>query len=140
MVGVRHVIDLPFDVDAPAVARAFTQELVADWPAARADDVLLCVSEIVTNGLVHAAPALALELEVDTDAVTVAVVDGGDDLTIEVGDPGIDRPRGRGLYLVSLLASAWGSRIDRATSRKTVWCVVDRDPVPGRAHRAGATA
>lgn len=139
MVAVRHALELPFDLDAPAAARTFVHDVLTDWPAERLDDVLLCVSEIVTNGLLHAGPDLAVELRVGPASVTVAVSDGGGGAPLEVVDAGIRSPRGRGLLLVSLLASAWGSSVDQGTGGKTVWCEVGMTPAPGRS-RSGETS
>ena len=107
---------------APA-ARAFTAEALADWRLAgteRADDVLLCVSELVTNAVVHGVPPgrqLRLLLRYDGRVLRVEVHDsgGGVPRVVHDGDEG-----GRGLLLVAALSDGWGVR-ERELG-KAVWC------------------
>jgi len=104
-------------------ARRCTAEALAGWGLAdtpRADDVLLCVSELVTNALLHGVPPgrqLRLLLRFDGHALVVEVHDSGPGVPHVVydGDEG-----GRGLLLVSALSDGWGVR-DREPG-KAVWC------------------
>ena len=90
------------------------------------DDLLLVVSELVTNAVRHGAPPVRLEVLADADAVHVAVGDG---------DPGLPRPReadaeaegGRGMVLVELLAQEHG--VEPQPPGKTVWASVPRPGV-----------
>lgn len=91
-------------------ARQFVREAVIDWGLCdRMDDVLLCVSELATNALVHGVPpgrGYRLQLLLLADGV----------FRIEVHDSGGGRPSvrepygesGRGLMLVAALADKWG--------------------------------
>ncbi|MFJ5261703.1 ATP-binding protein [Streptomyces sp. NPDC088387] len=104
-------------------ARRFTAETLTGWGlggTARADDVLLCVSELVTNALLHGVPPgrqLRLFLRYDGRLLAVEVHDsgGGTPRIVRDGDEG-----GRGLLLVAALSDKWGVR-ERELG-KAVWC------------------
>lgn len=104
-------------------ARRFATEALAGWGLAetsRADDVLLCVSELVTNALLHGVPPgrqLRLLLRYDVSTLVVEVHDSGGGVPHLVldGDEG-----GRGLVLVAALSDRWGVR-ERGPG-KAVWC------------------
>lgn len=91
-------------------ARQFVREAVIDWALSdRLDDVLLCVSELATNALVHGVPpgrGYRLQLLLLADGVfRIEVHDSGD------GRPSVREPygeSGRGLMLVAALADKWG--------------------------------
>ncbi|MFB6955122.1 ATP-binding protein [Streptomyces niveus] len=103
-------------------ARQFVREAVIDWALCdRMDDVLLCVSELATNALVHGVPpgrGYRLQLLLLADGVfRIEVHDSGD------GRPGVREPcgeSGRGLMLVAALADKWG--VGRRDPGKVVWC------------------
>lgn len=104
-------------------AREFVRSALADWGfgEVRADDVLVCVSELATNALVHGVPPgrgyrLMLWLR-DEGQVRVEVHDSGD------GEPGVREPdgeSGRGLVIVEALADRWG--VGERVPGKVVWC------------------
>ncbi|MFC8230808.1 ATP-binding protein [Streptomyces sp. NPDC057287] len=107
----------------PAV-REFVGTAAADWGfEARADDVLLCVSELATNALLHGVPPGRGFL------VRLRLVEGGRELLVEVHDSGGGVPvvrepcgeSGRGLLLVDALADRWG--VGERDPGKVVWCV-----------------
>ncbi|WP_316745306.1 ATP-binding protein [Streptomyces sp. MK7] len=108
-------------------ARAFAREALADWKlTGRADDVLLCVSELATNALVHGAPPgrgflLRLLPYDDGGGLRVEVHDSGDGVPAvprpDAGEPG---EGGRGLLLVAELADKWG--VGGRSPGKVVWC------------------
>lgn len=110
-------------------AREFTARALSDWlVTARTGDVLLCVSELATNALVHGVPPgrgyrlrLHLDLEGSGDLLRVEVHDSGPGLSDvrEAGSGGEDEG-GRGLLLVSALAEKWG--VHERHPGKTVWC------------------
>ncbi|MET9762400.1 ATP-binding protein [Streptomyces sp. NPDC006372] len=108
-------------------ARAFAQETLRDWGGyGRADDVLLCVSELATNALVHGVPPgrgflLRLVPYGEGGGVRVEVHDSGEGVPVQprqdVQEPG---EGGRGLLLVSELADKWG--VGERRPGKIVWC------------------
>lgn len=90
---------------------------LAEWE--RAEDVLLCVSELATNALVHGVPpgpGFLLRVRYDGYGVRVEVHDSGDGVPriADEADEG-----GRGLLLVAALADKWG--VDERTPGKLVW-------------------
>ncbi len=89
------------------------------------DDVVLVVSELVGNAVLHAAAATDHELhvkwEVEPDAVVIRVVDGTAEMPMTPpAEP--DAPSGRGLAIVAALARDWGVQCDE--HGKQVWARV----------------
>ena len=128
VLAVRPALGLWLDLDCgpqgPGQARRAVAECAARLGLDEVvDDLLLVVSELVTNAVRHGAPPVRLEVLADDDVVRVAVNDG---------DPGLPRPRaadqdaegGRGMTLVDLLAHEHGVR--DLPPGKTVWASVTR--------------
>ena len=94
------------------LAREFVRTALDGWGVGgRADEVLLCVSELATNAVRHGVPpGRGFRLSVwplAGGALRVEVHDSGD------GWPGVRMPAdsdegGRGLLLVEALADKWG--------------------------------
>ncbi len=121
----EHVGDwtLPPEPRSVARARELAREQLAAWDLeALADTTELLVSELVTNALRYGEGNIRLRLLLDRT------------LVCEVWDAGQVQPRrrrardtdegGRGLQLVDLLSSGWGSR--RVPSGKAVWFQLPR--------------
>ncbi|MEU5440629.1 ATP-binding protein [Streptomyces griseofuscus] len=93
---------------------------LTDWE--RSADVLLCVSELVTNAVVHGVPpgrgCFLLRLRRDGTVVRVEVHDSGTGVP-QVAHPGLDEG-GRGLLLVSALSDKWG--VGERNPGKIAWC------------------
>jgi anti-sigma regulatory factor (Ser/Thr protein kinase) len=92
---------------------------------ARADDIILCASELATNAVIHsrsAEPGGTITVTADIragDHVRIEVHDDGGPWTPPAGSAG----RPHGLYIVDVLASQWGV-IETGTGR-TVWAQLD---------------
>jgi anti-sigma regulatory factor (Ser/Thr protein kinase) len=132
VLAVSPALGLWLDVDCgpqgPRQARRAVAECAARLGLGEVvDDLLVVVSELVTNAVRHGTPPVRLEVLADADVVRVSVGDG---------DPGMPRPRaldddaegGRGMVLVDELASEHG--VWRQPPGKTVWASVTR---PGAA-------
>lgn len=127
---IKDSLVLSADLHAPARARAWAQARVASMTDHRTDDALLVVSELVTNAVRHAGSDVVLNILVRPDRVRVEVSDAGDDLpATSPGRPDSSRPDGRGLVIVTALASNWGVRSAPDRPGKTVWADI---PLPAR--------
>ncbi|WP_441248125.1 ATP-binding protein [Kitasatospora sp. McL0602] len=70
------------------------------------DDVLLTVSELITNAHVHAHSSAQLVLLWDNRALHVSIHDSSAELP-SPRSPDADRPNGRGLAIVDTVADSW---------------------------------
>lgn len=88
------------------------------------DDLLLIVSELVTNAVRYGRPPVCVAATADDRTVTIGVVDAGSDLPLgrHADD---DAESGRGLLLLSLLSAEHGVR--RESPGKVVWACLQRD-------------
>lgn len=111
-------------------ARDFTRQALRDWgwlPAATpdrraaAEDVLLVVSELVTNACLHAGGPEELLLRRSPKSLRLEVVDGGGGEPVPRTPHRAGRPGGHGMFIVQRLCLDWG--VTRSTDRpgKTVW-------------------
>lgn len=87
------------------------------------DDVVLVVSEMVTNAVRHAEPPVELEIEVGEDDVVVSVRDGSS-LAPVAREADVDAEGGRGMLLVDLLSHEHGVRSQ--PPGKAVWARLRR--------------
>ena len=110
-------------------ARRFLAGLLDDHQMTDGD-ALLCLSELVTNAVMHS------HSREPGGSFTVRVQLNGQRLRVEVGDqgghwhsppPANAEERGRGLVIVGQLASRWGCQGHSQTGW-TVWYELDLDP------------
>ncbi len=106
--------------------------------AADADDAVLCVSELATNATLHSRSRepggkFTLRVERGEDRLRVEVRDDGGAWTWPPPDSaGV---HGRGLLIISELASAWGRAGDAVTGW-TVWFELECPSLPRRSASA----
>lgn len=112
-------LTLPAAARSPSRARAFVGATLREWGLDDDADVLLAVSELVTNALLHARTPMTVRVTSEGDGVVlIAVTDGsvvpprGRRFTVESGT-------GRGLRLLDSLSEEWG--VETHGSGKTVW-------------------
>jgi anti-sigma regulatory factor (Ser/Thr protein kinase) len=103
----KRKMSFPLTRDAPASARRWLRGTGAAVPAIRGR-VLLLLSELVSNSVVHSGLAAPDEVTVHVcplvDGVRVEVVDGG----VGMGPIPPRRERSFGLRLVERIADRWG--------------------------------
>lgn len=123
------MIPLPVRPDSAGRARqALDRDLVARGIGGEArDDLLLIVSELVTNAIRHGRPLTSdgtvhVDWTVGDRGVAINVTDGGDGLPLP-GSPSTQGEGGRGLGIVDALATRWGVS-HAATATTTVWACV----------------
>jgi hypothetical protein len=146
---VESVLDLPrleartqgreasFDWSGrgPADARRFVRETLADWACpGLIDDAALIVTELATNAILHARSGFTVGIFRRPDGT----------VRVAVSDASLGRPRprralpsehgGRGLYLVEVLATAWGT--DLLPGGKVVWAELGPKSFAGRLRAA----
>jgi anti-sigma regulatory factor (Ser/Thr protein kinase) len=119
----RVALTLPAAGTSPRESRRFVARQLDLWGLEDCVDALvLLVSELVTNALLHAR----------TDMTVVVVRDGDSTVRLEVSDGSRALPAqrrysefagtGRGLNMVDALAAGWGVRVEGRG--KTVWAIV----------------
>jgi anti-sigma regulatory factor (Ser/Thr protein kinase) len=84
--------------------------------------VVLAVSELVTNAIVHGDGPVGLTVGADDDQVRIEVSDDGDgDPALRARRPHAEDPGGWGLQFVDRAADEWGVRHE--DGRTVVWLV-----------------
>lgn len=106
------------NIKAPGKSRSHLAALKPNL-GPRFDDVILVVSELVSNSVRHAASReVGIKIDAQKDYVRVEVTDDGDGF-----EPEAPRGEGLGLYLVDKIARRWGVVDD---GRFTVWAEIPR--------------
>ncbi len=111
---------LPGDSATPKVARTAVAERFGDH--VRCGELLLCVSEVVTNAVLHARSAPTIRVRRQKDLLIIEVTD--DDPTLPVRRPhSTTATTGRGLRILDDLTVRWGTR--PTSDGKVVWFEFD---------------
>jgi anti-sigma regulatory factor (Ser/Thr protein kinase) len=116
MVEETFTVELPRDAATPraarrAVAAAYGEE-------SRCGELLLCVSEVVTNAVLHARSPATMTVRRSDDLLTVEVRDN--DPSPPVRQPhSTTATTGRGLRILDDLTVRWGTR--PTADGKVVW-------------------
>lgn len=127
-------VELPGDPTAAGRARRFLTQTLAGWEVDPevAETAQLCLSELVTNAVIHTGTPVTVTVRLEGDCLLVLVQDRGTLGAVrqpESYDP--EAISGRGLTLVDALATAWSA--EPSADGTTVWFELDLDPAPSPA-------
>ena len=114
--------ELAPDVSAAGAARRFVGRHLGAWGVEEEQTAAaqLCVSELVTNAVIHTGTAPTVTVRLDDDYILVLVADhGGGGPVRRPEEPEPDDISGRGLALVDALSTAWSA--ERNADGTTVW-------------------
>jgi anti-sigma regulatory factor (Ser/Thr protein kinase) len=114
-------VELPPEPASATQARRLAREQLASiCPPEVLEIVVLLVTELVTNAVLHARTPLQLQIDPHPDHVRVCVEDTSE--RPEMRSYASDAVSGRGLALVNTLSSSWG--VEPTPKGKIVWCEV----------------
>lgn len=116
------VFKLAVDVRTPHRARKRVAEALADWGLSDLkEDLIVCLSELVTNPVTQKADEIRVLLEWHAmlDLVEIAVWDDAPGKP-ERQEPSLEREGGRGLHIVEALSAEWGHHLG-ADGGKIIW-------------------
>jgi anti-sigma regulatory factor (Ser/Thr protein kinase) len=121
----RAQTDLPPEPRAAGQARRWLANQLGEWALPRhiRDDAVLCLSEIVTNAVIHTGTGPRAGAVLDGRWLVVTVSDSGRRGRVGVVDHEPDDVGGRGLTVVEALSRAWGS--EQRSDGSTVWFELD---------------
>jgi anti-sigma regulatory factor (Ser/Thr protein kinase)/anti-anti-sigma regulatory factor len=133
-VGARRaVVRLAPELGAARRARALIAEVCSDWDVDHlCGPAGLVISELVSNAVQHAGTDMLVRVARRGDYLHISVRDGSPQppwigRTTDGGSPA---ERGRGLHLVDVYTTAWGSNV--TADSKTVWATLRVTARPGR--------
>ncbi|MEN3584679.1 ATP-binding protein [Streptomyces sp. ZYX-F-203] len=128
--GRSRGLDLEGASGVVPLARDFTRQALHAWgwlPATTADrraaaeDVLLVVSELVTNACLHAEGPAGLWISCDRKVIRLEVTDRGAGQPAPRTPHRAGRPGGHGMFIVQRLCLDWGVVRAPGVAGKTVW-------------------
>lgn len=115
------------DPRAVGQARHFAFGTLTGWGVdeAMVNSAILCLSELVTNAVIHTNAGGELHLLLDHGVLTTTVRDGGSSVVVAPDNVRTDPlvVHGRGLQLVDAFSTRWGSQLD--AGGMAVWFVLE---------------
>jgi anti-sigma regulatory factor (Ser/Thr protein kinase) len=111
-------LELPPSTDSVPVARQFARRVAGDC-SADVETLVLLVSEVVTNAVLHARSDIRLDVQSAEDLVRVEVHDASP-IEPRVHHFHVTSGTGRGLRMLEQLARRWGVEAD-PRGGKVVW-------------------
>lgn len=118
---------LPAELRSAGAARALVRRALDGWTdEERIEDIVLCVSELVTNAVVHAGSSPRVLVHVRPAVIHVEISDDSEIHPVVRGAKPYETS-GRGMSILSAYSDRWGS-LRRSGGGKTVWFEVARGP------------
>jgi anti-sigma regulatory factor (Ser/Thr protein kinase) len=125
---VKRDQDFPAEGTSVRAARAFAQDtLPTDLDPEDTGSIVLMVSELASNAVVHAQSSFRVTVEHTSETIRITVTDTGPGLPVRRTPP-LDHPSGRGLHIVATLSDSWG--VVEHADGKSVWFQMNRRPAP----------
>lgn len=125
--GARAAVhEVAPDLAAVGAAREFLGRTLAAWSVddQTTDTAVLCLSELVTNAVIHTHGGAEVRVVLEEGVLTTTVRDrGAGEAGAAAPDEDPLRVHGRGLQVVGALATRWGSELDRTGT--SVWFVLE---------------
>ncbi|MBW3638493.1 MAG: ATP-binding protein [Actinobacteria bacterium] len=126
--GRRVRVELSAEPTSAVAARRLVQGALDGWQLQHlSDTATLLVSELAANVVLHAGTSFLVEAERRGENVRISVFD--------CSTAGLSRRRygpeagtGRGLALIDVLATSWGTSADVRPWAKVVWFELATDP------------
>lgn len=115
-------LELAADLRAPSAARSAVRAALAGHDGDLADTVVLLVSELVTNAVLHARSTTRIRLDLGESALRVEIDDVGGRLPAPLAPAPLDE-NGRGLRMVAQLTARSGCT--DFVGGKSIWFEVD---------------
>lgn len=121
-------LKLPEEGLSAKVGRDWVHKKIAEHPfplsKSRLDDAVICTSELITNALRHAKTPCQVDVTWTGDSWEIAVEDGLVGRWVSAPESASVAAlweSSRGLWLIALLADAWGVRASKRLGTKVVW-------------------
>ena len=122
----EQTLRLPPHAASVPTARALVRRCLSGWSADTVDAAELCMSELVTNAVVHARTDFEASVQILLDRARLQIRDYSPALPRQVVHS-TRSATGRGLDLVRVLAAEWGAEL-LAGEGKVVWCELTSQP------------
>jgi anti-sigma regulatory factor (Ser/Thr protein kinase) len=120
----EHSFALPPAPTSPREARERAARELEGWgDADTRHAVILLISELVTNAVIHARSTVTIDLAVNDDGPVHVNVHDESTVHPTARRHYADRPGGRGMHLLESLSARWG--VEESRTGKSVWFEVD---------------
>ena len=119
--GDARVLELPPEASSAARARRHVRRALDGLPEDVVANAELCVTELVTNALLHAGTPVLVRVEHGARSVRLVVADGSPEAPQWV-PRSLTATTGRGLALITALSTSHGVEVRPDGGGKEVWC------------------